>query len=471
MRGLLSLVALLFLSSLPAMAEDRALLHKLDKTLDAIIQSRYENTAGLTLAEHSRLLYGVYTTLSGLAADGETGSTRVLRQVDSKVWAQAQSEGHMLYGRLRFRYRDFNTGDSFTPGGDELVAPIGDRYWYRFDWQTDRKTEHGEDPGWNWWVQVGRQSVNLGDGLVLSETLYAARGGVDWKLWHFEGLFGLTPRTGTIDFDGSRPDYATDTSRQFWAILVEYRGLAAHRPFLYFLDQQDENDDVLPGGARFGYDSSYVAFGSTGQIVSQWLYRVEFVKEFGRSTSDILGALPQTIDDIDAWAALIRVIHAPHRYRTTLRLRVEFEVLLASGDEDRTHSAQTVGGNLRGTDDEGFNSFGYSRTGLALSPDLSNLLSVRVGASAAPFPGHRWFGNLRLFLDAYFLNKMDRNAPLSVTSVTGEGNIGFEVDLGVQWQILSDLAIDLQYGIFLPGNAVPYDDARHFLYVGVSYAF
>ncbi len=470
MRALTAGFALLLLS-LPAPAEDRALLDKIDKTLDEIQKSRYETTAGLTLAEHSRVLFGAYTTVSGLATDNEAGNTRTLRQVDTKLWGLIQSEGHMLFGRLRLRYRDFNTGDAFTPRGDLLVAPVGDLYWYRFDWAADRRSEEGADPDWNWWVQVGRQTVNWGGGLVLNQVLYAAQTGVDWNLFHFEALFGMTPRTGTVDFDGSRPEYSTDTWRRFAGGLVEYRGFRSHRPFLYVLDQNDKNDDVLPGGVRFGYDSTYVVIGSTGQLTGQWLYRAEFAKEFGRSTSDILAPPPQTEDDIDAWAAMIRLIHIPHRFRSGCKLRLEAEILLASGDPDRSHSSQTVGGNLAGTDDEGFNAFGYARTGLALAPDLSNLVSLRLGVSAAPLPGRELFEKLRLSLDAFLIRKMDDNAPMSVTTLGGEGDVGVEVDFGILWQIWGDLQADLRYGVFLPGSAIADGDARHFLYLGVSYGF
>ncbi len=469
MRALMTGIALLWLA-LPAPAEDRALLEKIDKTLDEIQRGQYETTAGLTLAEHSRLLFGAYTTLSGLAADNEAGNTRILRQIDTKLWAQVQSEGHMLFGRLRLRYRDFNSGDAFTPRGDLLVAPIGDLYWYRFDWAADRKSEEGVNPDWNWWTQIGRQTVNWGGGLVLSQVLYAATAGADWNLFHFEALYGVTPGTGTVDFDGSRPEYSTDTDRRFAGGLVEYRGFASHRPFLYVLDQQDHNDDVLPGGVRFGYDSTYVVVGSTGQFTGQWLYRAEFAKEFGRSTSDIL-APPQTVDDIDAWAASVRLIHIPHRFRGGTKLRFEAEILLASGDPDRTHSAQTIGGNLAGTDDEGFNAFGYSRTGYALAPDLSNLLSLRLGVSGAPLPGRDLFEKMRLFLDLFLMRKMDDMAPMSVSTIAGEGDVGVEVDFGLQWQVWSDLQADLRYGIFLPGSAIADRDARHFLYIGVSYGF
>jgi hypothetical protein len=43
----------------------------------------------------------------------------------------------------------------------------------------------------------------------------------------------------------------------------------------------------------------------------------------------------------------------------------------------------------------------------------------------------------------------------------------------MSWRILSDLSLDLRYGVFLPGDAMPdtEDDVRQFIYTGVTYAF
>ena len=450
--------------ALPAVAQDAKTLKRLEQDFGRILESHYETTRGLTLTEHSRLLYGAYTTISGLAVDNEAGATRVLRQVDSKLWLEARAEGHTFYGRVRLHYRSFETGDSFTGEDSELVPPISDRYWYRFDWRTDRRAEEGQDTTWNWWVQLGRQYVDWSAGIALSDVLYAVRAGVEVSTWRLDGLDGITPRKTTIDFDGSRPGFTTDTDRQFWGFLLEHNG-ASHRPYVYYLHQHDGNNTVGPGGVRYGYTSDYAGIGGTGQITGEILYRGEFIKEFGTSFSDILGVFPQTIDDIDAWAAKLELLYMP-RSLNQRRVRFEIGILIASGDDDRLHSAHTVGGNTSGTDDESFNSFGFADTGLALAPDLSNLLLVRIAAGAQPIPGR-----MQVRVDVFLINALDDGAPMSVTTVTGQSFLGTEVDLTVRWQILSDVSMGLRYGIFLPGDGVPYSDARHFAYLGVSYGF
>jgi len=466
--------AVLLLSAAVVQAQDpdARRIEQFERAMDTVRQNYFEKSAGKTLVEHMRLLYGAYTTLSGLVVDDEDGESRILRQVDSRLWVQAQAKGHMFFGRLRFRYRDFNTGDGFTGDDNDLTEPIGDRYWYRFDWRTEERAETGRDTGWNWWVQVGRQYVNWVSGIVLSEQLHAVRAGIEVRTWNFGFLVGHTPNTGPIDFDASRPGFTSDVERFFWGVSAEYRGIPGHAPYVYFVRQEDENDTVLGSGVRFGYDSWYVAVGNTGQIVTgQWLYRAEFIYQGGRSTSDSLGTFPQTLEDISAWAGRVQVIYVPVSLKRWA-FRGEFELLLGSGDSDRAHGSQTAGGNQSGTDDESFNDFGYVNTGLALAPELANLLSVRMSASAAPLRGVRPFTEeMRLGLDLFFLFKMDEDAPMTVSSVEGESFLGVEVDLVVDWNLTDDAAIDLRYGVFFPSDAFPFDNELHFFFLGFSYGF
>ena len=62
-------------------------------------------------------------------------------------------------------------------------------------------------------------------------------------------------------------------------------------------------------------------------------------------------------------------------------------MLVGSGDDDRGASSQTAAGNTAGTKDTSFIAFGYVNTGLALAPELSNLVSFRLTGSAFPLRG------------------------------------------------------------------------------------
>jgi len=461
--------AALLLVAARVSAQDAVMQRRFEQVFQEVQDSYFETRGGMTLSEYGRLLYGAYTTWSLTNFDDESADNRMLLQWDSKLWAQGSMGGHTLYGRLRLRYQDY---DSTFTQDDGLSNPLSDRYWYRYDWRKDRRARAGEDPSWDWWVQAGRQYVSWVSGITLSETLYAARAGFEAGLWRVEGLVGWTPDS-FIDFDGSRPGFDSDTDRLFWGVSVEYHGLAAHRPFVYFLQQNDENDTELPGGARWQYDSWYVGLGSTGQVITgAWLYRAEFIYEGGRSISDIGGVFPQTIDDVTAWAARFQLSYMPPRFRDTRGLRYELEVLFGSGDPDRGHSAQTVGGNLAGTDDKSFNAFGYVNTGLALAPELANLFSLRLGASTIPWSGQGGvLERLRFQVNGFLFAKLDGDAPMSVLTVPGESYVGAEADFIVEWILTSDTALNIQYGLFIPGNAIPDNDLRQYLYVGFSYGF
>ncbi len=470
-RMALAAVAIL-LAAARVSAADGETLRDFQQTIDEVLRGHYEMGQGRTLSETSRIAYGAYTTLAYLSADDVLGQPQGIAEIDAKFWMHAETKGHKFYGRLRLLYENFDSGDAFTASGDGFVEPLFDRYWYRFDWRLEEQAETGVDPGWDWWVQVGRQYVSWLSGLTLSDPLYAARGGVETKSLALEALFGITPNH-FIDFDGSRPTYNSDTDRTFFGISAECRSLRNHRPFVYLLWQEDDNSQPFgPAGPQFQYDSRYAGVGSTGEIrTGVWLYRLELIYEFGESISDLLGALPQTVDDIEAYAARFFVAYMPVRARARIGLRIESEVLVGSGDDDRGASSQTAGGNLAGTKDTSFIAFGYVNTGLALAPELSNLVSVRLTCSAFPLRGRGIFDRMQVSLSGFVFMKYDENAPISVPTVFGESFIGSEIDLTLDWKLTSDLDLLLQYGIFLPGDAIADSDPLHFLYAGFSYGF
>jgi len=453
------------LLALPAEAQST----DLDRTIERLLEQRYESAAGLDAYEATRFEYGAYITLGALARDTIlTGRTRNMRLADGRFWARFTNGGHVLYGRLRFAYRDWDTGDN-SPGKDnELASPIGDRYWYMFDWRRHRRARGGVDPNWSWTAQFGRQYIDWASSIVLSGTLYALRLAAEGAHWRIEGILGQTV-ADTVDFDPTRPFFFNDTKRNIWAVQISYQG-TFHKPYAYVLSQSDENGATL-GPALFLYDSSYAAIGSTGQATGALLYRVEFIYEWGDSISDGL-VIPQTIESIEAWAGRFSLTHILRRTRTTTRWWFEFETLFGSGDDDRQASNTTIGGNLSGTTDTAFNAFGIARTGLVLQPELTNLLSFRLSASVLPFPGSGALKHFRLLLDGFLFTKVDGNAPISVPTLPGASYLGAELDITIEWQVLSDLSIDLRSGVFIPnGAAFGESDPRYFVFLGVSYAF
>ncbi|MHC4955260.1 MAG: alginate export family protein [Planctomycetota bacterium] len=465
-------LALGLLASFAHAQSDAQRLQQLDQALEAVLRERYERSGDKSLAETARVDYGVYTIFSGIAADRTDRTTRLLAQVDSRIWARAEWQGSTVYGRLRLHYQWFDVDrDSYWAAGDGFRYPLGDRWWYQFDWRRFKQTTKGEDPGWSWNTRIGRQLVTWGTGITLYRTLYSARLNFELSKAHIQAMVGQTPDHDFIDFDASRPNYTSETDRLFWGVLADWRGWSDHQPFVYFLQQIDNNDTTLSGGGRYRYDSSYASIGSTGQFSGMAFYRAELIYEFGTSASDILGSFPQTDDDISAWALKFEVILTPRRYPKLRDFRLELELLLGSGDSDRNHSSHTVGGNQAGTNDNSFNAFGYWDTGLVLALDLANLISLRVGPRWRPFRKDSAGSKISIGLDFFLFGKLDDDAPVSVTTIPGESYIGFETDLIIEWQMTSDTALDLRYGIFLPGSAFPGSATMHFLYLGVSYGF
>jgi hypothetical protein len=147
---------------------------------------------------------------------------------------------HELFARVRTTYRDFNAGDAFGRHGDDWVEPTLDRGHYRFDLARHLESTEGVTPTGNLAVQVGRQLINWGNGLALSEEIDGASITLSLDPVSLELLAGCT-RTSVADFDSSRPGFLGDTQRAFFGGLLSAR-LGTHRPYVYGLVQRDNND-------------------------------------------------------------------------------------------------------------------------------------------------------------------------------------------------------------------------------------
>jgi hypothetical protein len=340
----------------------------------------------------------------------------------------------------------------------------------------------GQRPDFNVNVRGGKQFVHWGSGLTLSDSLYAALLEVEAGDFAVLGLAGITPSSDTVDFDGSRPGFDSDTERAFYGGMIEYRGWSKHRPYVSILAQRDQNDrdfavfsspfDDYP--TRFDYDSNYFIVGSRGTFGAAWRYHAELVHEFGEGLSNSFDpttglGIDQTKEDISAWAGIAGLTYL---FRNQTDSRLDFEVVAGSGDSDRFDSSDTFGGNRTGTDDESFVSLGYVNTGLALSPEPANLLSFRVGASCSPFQDSECFRDMRLGVNGFVFSKIDDEAPINV-GTEDDTFVGGEIDFYLDWRIKSDLFFNTRYGFFIPGEAMPEgeDDVRHFFYTGITYAF
>jgi hypothetical protein len=111
----------------------------------------------------------------------------------------------------------------------------------------------------------------------------------------------------------------------------------------------------------FDYDSYYVGGGAIGRLSDRMGYGVELAFQGGRTRSDLSSLAPlrgengtinrtdppqQSTDSIAAAALDVR---ADYLFDGPARTRLSGEVVLATGDGDRNHTSNTVGGNQPGT--------------------------------------------------------------------------------------------------------------------------
>jgi hypothetical protein len=445
---------------------------------------RYAVPPDQPIAERLLMDYGGSARFGFYSIDDAGGSSHFLRQSDAILYLRAELDGaHRFFGRLRFLYNDYNSGDDFDGRGDDLDEPIGDRYWYEFDARGAHLAATGERLGWNVNARGGRQWLDWGSGLAFSNTLLGGVASAELGPVNLRGVAGVTPGSSTVDFDGSRPGFDSDTSRGYYGLLLEYAGLSAHRPYVYYLMQRDYNSRdfrvfrtiAADIPTSFDYDSEYLGFGSRGSFGRNLAYRAEVIQQMGEGLSnsfDPATGLPaaQTREDIDAWAGLAGLTWL---FLDANDSRLDFEVVAGSGDDDRLDASNTFGGNAPGTDDEAFNGLGYVNTGLALAPEISNLLSLRLGASTSLWRSPHRPDRVRVGVNGFLFTKLDDDAPLNIRTVPGESFLGGEIDLLLDWRVTSDLSLSVRYGIFIPADAMPAGEAdpRHFFYFGATYGF
>ena len=456
-----------------AQAENRRIERALRQT-ESSDDFRIKIDTDLSVSERSAIDVGGSLSYSFVYLTDAADNSRRLHQPEATFFARAIVDGgHRFFGRTRFQFREFSDGDSFDGDGDEFTQPFHDRYWYELDTRALSEAYNGVRPDTNFNLRVGRQFIDWGSGLTLSDVLFAARARFESGPVSFTAFAGITPTDESfVDFDASRADFNEETERAFFGGNLAYRTENGKEFYVFGLFQEDNNDDTTPTAAialdvNFSYDSYYAGVGSRGALTDSILYETEFVYEFGESQSDPLRGA-QTEEDISAWAGRAMLTFVPQdRFAT----RWQIEAILASGDDDRFVNTDTVGGNQSGTDDEGFNGFGFVNTGLAFSPTVSNLAMVRIGVSGFPFGSTEGFERLQVGADVFILSKLDEDAPIDEPT-SADAFLGTELNLFMNYRVTSDLAFSARYGAFFPGDAIQNQtEVRHFLFLGATLSF
>ncbi len=420
--------------------------------------------------------------------DNARSQEQLLYTNDLRLFLRAELDGGFrFFGRLRFLYNDWDytgtLGLGPDPREDGWQWPVGEIYWGEFDLGGYNESKRGQRPtDFNIVVRGGRNYVIWAQGLVLSNYVYAGELEVTIGDLVATGVVAQSAGYDTVDWDTSRPGYDTDTSRLFSGGKVEWRGITGHRPYAYYLWQNDQNGGqqaTTPVPTTFRYNSGYVGLGSVGNIGPDIVYRSEFAYEYGTTLSDPLDPLnppslsrPQVTDDISAAAGVVGLTWIARDAGDT---RADFQALVGTGSSERLDSGTTFGGINPGKTDHSFNSLGYINTGLAVAPEPANLFCPSLGLSSNLLPTSDLLSELRLGMTGYLFMKVQNDAPLSILTMPGGSNfVGGEIDWTLDWRVSSDINFNFRYGIFLPNSSVffPGDGGpRDFIYAGVTYAF
>ena len=418
--------------------------------------------------------YGGWYSAHLLVFDDGVDDDRTLRRHDLRLWSRLTLEGgaHQFFLRVRGSYIDFNTGDAYDGNDDDWEGPNLDRGYYRLDLASalgdpvDRRP-----PARNLVLQAGRDLVQLGTGLTLSEPLDHVSLTLSNPRWRLLGLAGQTIGS-SADFDQART--ADRTNRALFAAELRYQGLDRHEPFAYVLAQRDHQRELRPAFMQaYDYDSLYVGVGARGELLPRLSYRTEWVYETGTSHAE-RSCWRDT--PIRAWAASAELEYfwpGPRRARASLGY------VFGSGDADRTLSPTDSGGApgdgcLLSADrtDSSFVGMGYRNTGLALAPRYSNLHVWRAGASAYPWAAHRRWRDLQLGTDWFLFHKHQRAGAISdPTADLGSGYVGWEMDYYANWAVTSDLVWTLRTGLFFPGDAYSDRGPRTSVMLGAVWSF
>jgi len=387
-------------------------------------------------------------------------------QQDLRLWTQIRVDRvHRIYARMRLNYTDFAAGDAHGFRQHDLQGPNLEIGYYELDLSAAAE-RYGKQ---KWPCRIvgrgGRQYVEVGRGIALGKILDVGRFDVDTKDFSFMGFAGRTV-PGEDNIDPNAPDFS-NSRRTFYGSQLSYLGLDRHQPYAFFVLQRDESEETSPVYLQdFRYDSSYYGVGSRGEVVRNLRYEAESLWEFGHSVAN--GQRGET-EPIRAYAFDGELDYYMQR---PMKPVLSTEYAYASGDGDRQSATSALLGNTAGTNDNAFQGFGFVNSGLALGARFTNLQFVRLGGRLTPYDRRAAAGRIDVGADYYFLFKTDREGAISDTRATDtSGDVGQEIDLHLEWRILSDLAWTIRYGRFFPGQAYADRDPRDFLYTALNFSF
>ena len=422
----------------------------------------------VTPTEQKTLIeYGGFYSPSYTHFTDQGGNNGDMTLQDFRLWTRiSYDEVHTVFARMRMDFQTFSPGDSAGYRQHDLIGPNLEMGYYQLDVSRAVQKSTGQVWPFDLKVRGGREFIEVGRGIALSKILDGASFDVTTKDWAFMGFAARTVG-GEDNMDISDPNIA-NSRRSFYGGQFTYKGIDRHQPYAFFVIQKDWSRELpdLPF-QDFTYDSKYFGIGSRGEVATNLQYAVEGIWQSGRSTANLQEGSSEPIRAYALDAELDYYVPRP------MRPVLSMEYAYASGDGDRGSATTAINGNRKGTSDREFQGFGYVNSGLALAAQFSNIQFVRLGGRMTPLENKIRFGRIDIGADYYFLMKAAEGGPISDTRATKSATfLGQEVDLYVEWRILSDVSWVLRYGHFIPGNAYPIDSfSRDFLFTGFNFMF
>ena len=403
-----------------------------------------------------------------------SGSVRTLRKFEVQPWARVNLRGvHKFYFRGVVSYDDWNSGDNSKERGDDRDERLG-RAWYQFDLGRMLRNETGRDPPVGFRAKIGRAFSTIGTALVLSMPLDMIQVDLTTRDWEFMTFVGHSvPYVRNIDTSLA---VAGRQDRWFFGAQATYKGFNHHRPFVYFLNNQDDTrPDPWTATQSYEYTSRYLGGGSQGTLVSPNLrYQAEIVGEWGQTYSSGVASGTTGRDHIEAMAVDVLL---EYLFPVRTRPKVSVEYIYGSGDQNRTGSStNTVGGNRADSTDHAFNAFGFRDTGVAFAPRISNIHIYKGGASLRPLEKLAVFKRMEVGTNLFFYHRAASEGAISDATIAAANNarwLGWEWDLYCNWRLTSDLHWTIRYGAFFPGSAYDGGDktCRQMIYTGIVFSF
>lgn len=297
-------------------------------------------------------------------------------------------------------------------------------------------------------LEVGRRYYSVGQGIAYGNLHDGLEFRSELEYWTLKALVSHTLRHED-NIDTSVPGWDKKSSRFFYGLEGTYLGIPNQGLYFYLVVQKDESPEDPEDPLRdYTYDSEYLGLGSQGKITDTIHYWAEIIRQTGESRVYATGEKR----DIRAWAVDLGATYDLDVYSHP---NFTIEYAYGSGDADRTSVTDTQNGNTSG-DDNNFNYFGYLPTGYAFSPRLSNIYFIKAGVLLKPLEKYDLFEIFTFGIDYYRYYKAEETGGISdIDASVNDDDLGFEIDLNISWQILSDLSCSFEYGYFKPGNAFP----------------